>query len=119
MIFKGTVTKSTPEVGGTTKDGKSWVKRDFVIEETEGTYPNSVVVTNFNNKVEIKEGDNGVFHINSRVNEYNGKFYNSLNLWKMEVEGVATAQASVQNNSAHSEPEPIVSEGNFDEGLPF
>lgn len=95
IIFKGIVKSETPEQSGTSAAGKEWVKKDFVLEETEGEYPNSLVVTNFNNKVVINVGDSGEFHINSRVNEYNGKVYNSLNLWRVEKAAIqpATQQA--------------------------
>lgn len=84
--FKGVVKMSTPEVSGTTQAGKEWCKQDFLIEEVSDQYPNSIVGTNFNNKVALKVGDSGTFHLNAKANEYNGNIYNGINLWKVDLD---------------------------------
>lgn len=125
IIFKGKVKSETPEQSGTSAAGKEWVKKDFVLEETEGEYPNSLAVTNFNNKVSINVGDSGEFYINSRVNEYNGKVYNSLNLWRVEktaIQPEPNPSPSITNNdvkqsNADTNPNEIKEEEG--DGLPF
>jgi hypothetical protein len=54
----------------------------------------------FNQKVEedsfknLNVGEDVIMYFNSRCREYNGKYYNSLSAWKVEVIGDARSDDS-------------------------
>ena len=82
----GTVVRLMPEVKGTSKAGKSWVKQDFVIE-TKEQYPKKVCITAMGDKVDelnknYIEGSEIQCFINIESREYNDKWYTNINVWK-------------------------------------
>lgn len=98
MKFTGKITKILPIQRGTGKtSGKEWQKVEFVIEENAEQYPDSLCIAAFNDKVEelvgINVGDLVDVEYNGRCNEYNGRVYNSLNLYKIEKVGAPQQQA--------------------------
>lgn len=44
MKINGTITVALPEQSGTSKSGKQWRKREYVVEYEHGQYPKSEVV---------------------------------------------------------------------------
>lgn len=62
-------------------------KRSLAIETSE-QYPQKIGIDFIQNKLEllnnVKIGENVKVSINVRGNEYNGKYYVSLNGWKIE-----------------------------------
>lgn len=86
---------------GTSKAGKEWQKRDFVIE-TQDQFPKKIAFSMFGDKIDMIEqykiGDilNVSFNLESR--EYNGKWYHNVNAWRIEsIESAASEQS--QNNA--------------------
>lgn len=76
--------------------GKPWKKQEFVLETLE-TYPKKAAFTLFGDKVDkfpINVGEivNVTFDVNAR--EYNGRWYNSLEPWKIEPAGGVAAPAA-------------------------
>jgi hypothetical protein len=65
-------------------------KREFVIEETEGKYPQQIkfdAVKDGCDKLDaFSIGDVVTVAYNLRGNEYNGKYYVSLQAWKVTLE---------------------------------
>ena len=90
-------------------------KRTIVIETSE-SYPQKVAIDFVQDKCTIldnyKIGDVVNVGINVRGNEYQGKYYVSLNGWKISKEG--TSQAPAQQN----EPTPLAQDSE-DDGMPF
>lgn len=86
MQIKGKITHILPIQSGTSKKGE-WQKRDIVIE-TEGEYPKKVSVSIWNKLLDIpiKEGIEVTADIDINAKEYNGKWYNEVKAWKLEVE---------------------------------
>ena len=86
--FKGKITKVLEIEKGTSKAGKDWQKMSFVVDNGE-QYNNilcfglfgSEKIENFNKY--NKEGDNVEVSFNVNCNEYNGKYYTSLDAWKV------------------------------------
>lgn len=108
MEVTGTVIK----VGNTYEVGqKNYAKRDLVIE-TKEKYPQKILIEFGGKNVDalntVKENQNVEVSINLRGREYNGKFYTSIEGWRVNV---------LENNVAASEP-ALVPESNEDE-LPF
>lgn len=83
--------------------GKPWKKQDFVLETIEN-YPKKAAFTLFGDKVDkfpISVGQlvNVTFDVNAR--EYQGRWYNSLEPWKIEPAGTQTATTTPAANPAN------------------
>lgn len=96
---------------GTSKTGNEWKKQEFVVE-THEEYPKKACFTLFN-KTELcpKVGEEVTVHFDITANEYKGKWYNSVNAWKVDKPQAAqTAQptaAPVQTQSKKSDDLPF------------
>lgn len=112
-------------ISGTSKAGKAFQKRDFVIE-TQGQYPKKICLQLFGDKVNecpnVGEEVKVSFDIESR--EWNGKWFTQLNAWKVERPGVAQtaptppAQQGMQPAYPHPTPPPPAPAQQSDD-LPF
>lgn len=90
--FTGYV-KNVTELKGE-KDGKAWVKHSVVVEEIADKFPAGFVIEAFNKADEVAKCAIGALvkvFVNHSVNEYNGKFYNKIDLWKAELIEAAPA----------------------------
>ena len=85
MEITGVVKSVMPTQTGTSKSGKAWQKREFIIEETVGNYPNSLVITAFGDRVEklntLRVGDYVTARFDTQVREYNGRAFNNITLY--------------------------------------
>lgn len=74
-----------PTQNGTSQSGKAWQKREFIIEETVGNYPNSMVITAFGDRVEklntLRVGDHVTARFDTQAREYNGRAFNNITLY--------------------------------------
>lgn len=74
-----------PTQNGTSQSGKAWQKREFIIEETVGNYPNSLVITAFGDRVEklntLQVGDYVTARFDTQAREYNGRAFNNITLY--------------------------------------
>lgn len=74
-----------PTQNGTSQSGRAWQKREFIIEETVGNYPNSMVITAFGDRVEklntVRVGDRVTARFDTQVREYNGRAFNNITLY--------------------------------------
>lgn len=97
MEFKGTVTHIGKEKSGTSKSGKDWVKQEVVIKDFN-QYPNTICFEAFNKQdtvMNLQIGDvvNVVYNANAR--EHNGKYYNSLSLWSVQIQNDKNEPAEI------------------------
>ena len=85
MEITGVVKSVMPTQNGTSQSGKAWQKREFIIEETVGNYPNSLVITAFGDRVEklntLRVGDYVTARFDTQVREYNGRAFNNITLY--------------------------------------
>lgn len=121
----GKIIAVLPTKSGTSARGTQWSSQTAVIE-THEQYPKRVAfdvlgdkITEFN--LQVGEEVTVSFDINAR--EFNGKWFNSVNAWKVVRQGgqqAAMAGASGQTNSSNPFPpkQPAQPQGNSD-GLPF
>lgn len=97
MKLKGKIQRLLPMQQGTSKNGNPWQKVEFIVEESGETYPDILCITAFNDKVGeltgINPGDEVEVEFNCRVNEYNGRVYNSLSMYKIEKSSAQQAPA--------------------------
>ena len=95
-----------PTQTGTSQSGKAWQKREFIIEETVGNYPNSLVITAFGDRVEklntLRVGDYVTARFDTQVREYNGRAFNNITLYDI-TQPQAQAQPQPQ---AQAQPQP-------------
>lgn len=85
MNFKGIVRQITPLTSGTSAAGKEWTKQQVWVEEIDTEHPNSIVFEALNKPLDnIILGLNVKIEYNAKVNEFNGKLYNSLLIYKIE-----------------------------------
>ena len=84
-----------PTQNGTSQSGKAWQKREFIIEENVGNYPNSMVITAFGDRVEklntLRVGDCVTARFDTQAREYNGRVFNNITLYD-----ITQPQAQVQ-----------------------
>ena len=97
MEIKGKIVEILQAATGTSARGE-WKRQDFIIE-TQEQYPKKVCVQNFNSKVNLEQMGVGTT-VNASINiesrEYNGKWYTSVNVWKMEAVGQLASEGFVE-----------------------
>ena len=115
MEVTGKVEKILPVISGETKKGDTWQKQTFVIrtsEEYNNLYPIEAFGKAMEQMSKLKVGQTVTAKFNVNANEYQGKYYVSLGLWKVDVdEDVVSKQ----------KPEMAAQEAAFeaDSELPF
>ena len=91
---------------GTSKKGSEWKKRDFVIETLDEKFPKKVCFTLFGDRADACPAIDSVVNVSFDIDahEYNGKWFNSVNAWKVEP-----AHAQQQAAPQQAEPTPRTS----------
>lgn len=91
---------------GTSKKGSEWKKRDFVIETLDEKFPKKVCFTLFGDRADACPSIDSVVNVAFDIDahEYNGKWFNSVNAWKVEP-----AQAQQQSATHNAELAPRTS----------
>ena len=89
---------------GTSKKGSEWKKRDFVIETLDEKFPKKVCFTLFGDRADACPSINSVVNVAFDIDahEYNGKWFNSVNAWKVEP---AQAQQNAVPNQVAQAPQ--------------
>ena len=74
--------------------------REFVVTTPDAKYPQDILFQTINDKMDVLEslGVGQVVEVsyNVRGREFNGRYYNTLDAWKIEVTGSKPSQASTQ-----------------------
>ena len=94
MTISGKVVNITLPETGQGKNGE-WSKRFIVIETLDDKYPKEVAIESWNDKVELpKIGDSITAHINLDSREWQGRYFTSAKVWKIEVESNSAVEVS-------------------------
>ena len=85
MQITGIIKQAMPQTSGTSKrTGNPWVAQQFVIEEQNVQYPQSLLFQVFGQdklqQFALREGDVVTVSFSMRVRDYNGKLYNDTPL---------------------------------------
>jgi len=84
--------------------------REFVITTADAKYPQEIIFQTVNDKMDViapyGEGQEVEVYFNVRGREYNGRYYNTLDAWKVQPTGP-------REQSAHIAPIQL------DDDLPF
>jgi hypothetical protein len=88
MEIKGTLVAILPLEQGITKAGKDWQKLTIIIEFNEGNYQKKLALSATKEELiktlqNLKQGDSITASINLESREFNGKWFNSVNVWKV------------------------------------
>lgn len=97
--ISGVVTSVTNKKSGRTKNEKDYKSYTVTVKETDGQYPNEVALDymvkgermKFYKEVNVGDEVEVAFKISQ--NEYNGKKYNRLSVWKMNILSETTASS--------------------------
>ena len=90
MEVEGKLIKKLDVRSGVSASGNSWSSQDFVIE-IPGQYPQLAVFNVYGDRVQLSQFNDGEYikvSFDIRGREYQGKYYNTLNCWKIERPGV-------------------------------
>jgi hypothetical protein len=94
LELKGTVEHKLEVESGESKAGKAWIKQTLVINNGDQYNPNQAISFFGDTKVETLEsvqvGQEVIVSVNLSSKEYNGKWYNQIDGWKVTPTGVAT-----------------------------
>lgn len=98
---------------GTSKAGNPWQKRNFLVEEIGSMYAKEVCFYVMGNlcDLQLKEGDTITAHLEIRAREYQGKYYNEVGCFKIDMPQPAQSPAPAPS------PAPVQPERRDD--LPF
>lgn len=98
MEITGKVVAVLELQSGTSKKGSEWKKRDFVIETFDEKFPKKVCFTLFGDRADACPSIDSVVNVAFDIDahEYNGKWFNSVNAWKVEPASHATVQTAPQ-----------------------
>jgi len=113
MRINGKITVVLPLQEGTSAKGTAWSKQTAVVEESEGQYPQSLSFDMMGDKiVPLTVGQQVEVDFDTKAREYQGKWFNNVNSWKVTV--ICATQAAPKTASTNTSPPPA--EGT---GLPF
>lgn len=103
MDLVGKIIEVCTKKSGVSKAGKPWESQEFVLE-TEGSHPEKCVFSVFGEEklkeFNIQRGDVITVSINLDAREYNGRWYNSLQAWRvMKASNDTGAQHNNNNNN--------------------
>jgi hypothetical protein len=97
MEITGKIIAVLPEQGGVSKIGNEWKKQEYILE-TYDQYPKKVCFQLFgNDKIEqaaIQAGEDLTVYFDIDSREYNGRWFTSINAWKVERATMGTPSAS-------------------------
>lgn len=87
----GTIEKLMPISRGVSAAGREWVKQDIVMSMTNGQFVKHLAATVMGQEridnFKLRVGDNIVAYLDIDAREYNSRWYNSINIWRVERVG--------------------------------
>ena len=117
MELTGTIIKALPVQSGTSRNGNEWRRASYVIEHQSGQYPKRMVFDVLGNKIEefnVREGENLTVSFDIDAREYNGRWFNSVDAWRVTRPQVYQPQPQPQPQVIYPDT-PKTNEGH----LPF
>lgn len=123
----GQITQIFAPVAGVSSSGKEWCKQEYVMRMDENGFSRHVCFTVFGKErieqFNISIGDTLSVSLNVDAREFKGKWYNSIECWRIERIGynnntpaTSATSANAQNAATSpSEQQPL----NGDDNIPF
>ena len=101
----GTIEKLMPISKGVSAAGREWVKQDIVMSMTNGQFVKHLAATVMGQEridnFKLREDNNIVAYLDIDAREYNSRWYNSINIWR--VERVGSNGNQTQSNQQYYE----------------
>lgn len=118
MEFTGKIIFALPAKSGLKKNGESWKSQEFVIENTEGQYPKKMCFNVFGEdkikSFDIKLGEELKVSFDIDAKQWQERWFNSINAWKVERVSATATNATQTNTSTATSPK-----NGDDSSLPF
>lgn len=111
MEIFGTVTSVLAAQSGTSQRGTAWMSQEFVIEVPNGQYTKHVCFKLFgeqrigNAAPLLVPGSSVKVSFDIDAHEYNGRWYNSIDAWKIEPAVQQNFQAAAP--ATYTQPAPV------------
>ena len=135
LELEGTLRQKLGVQSGTSARG-AWAKQEFILEYPDGNFTAQACFTAWGqDKVQelakYQVGDRVKVSFNLKSREYNGRWYNDLQIWRIAPAGAASAapqapaspayQPAPQNAPAYQAPAPTLEDmpGEDADDLPF
>ena len=125
MEIKGTITNALPEQSGTSKSGKSWRKKEYIVEYEHGQYPKSVVFSVMGQKIDelnIQQGAEYNLSIDFEAREWNNRYFLQASCWRAtpaQQPQQAPAQQGWEQMYQQPTPQPQTPKDDMGNDLPF
>lgn len=128
MNFQGKITFVSPVATGVSKQsGKEWASLNLVVTNDQDRYPRSVCFRLFGqekiNETAPKVGEYVVVDFDIDAREYNDRWFNEINAWRVTRIAAPVAQPQPQPQpqqyAPQQAPNPLPAQNNSDEKLPF
>ena len=102
MDFQARVLQCLGETSGTSKTGKPWKKKEWVVE-TPGQYPRTVKVQCFNDRADnliLENGKDYNLFVDIESREFNGRWYTDVSVYRAdEINSQNYSQGNFQPQS--------------------
>ncbi len=100
--------------------GSGFTKREMVVTVPDGKYPQDINLEFVQDKVSLLDtlqvGQEVTVTFDIRGREYNGRYFNNLQGWKIQTGAAAHSEANPTPNFDHAAPGNM---GDFDDDIPF
>ncbi len=98
--------------------------REFVVTVEDGNYPQDIALQFVNDKVSlldnIQTGQEVTVSFDIRGREYNGRYFNNLNAWKLQAgEAVASAPAAAGEKPPVADKDVPADFDEYEDDIPF
>lgn len=97
--------------------------REFVVTVKGGKYDQDIILQVVQDKVELLDdvgaGDEVTAAFDIRGKEYNGRYFNNLQAWKVEVHGGAHGKPPVEGVEPGTSSGAPAAEDEFEDDIPF
>jgi len=106
LEVEGKLVQLLDKRSGVSANGTNWTSQDFVIE-IPGQYPQNAVFNVYGDRVQLDQFQIGEYvkvSFDIRGREYQGKWYNTLNCWKIERPSAAAPQQAAAQTAAQPAP---------------
>lgn len=87
VVLSGVITHVLQGLSGVSQSGREWQKQAYVLEHEHGQYPKSVTFSVMGAKIaefNMQQGEVVTVHLNIDCHEYQGRWYNEIQCWKVE-----------------------------------
>jgi single-strand DNA-binding protein len=95
-----------------------FTKREFVVVVEDGKYPQEIALECVQDKVslldKVKEGQTVTVTFDIRGREYNGRYFNNLQAWRIKAE-----DGGVADDDRPPVPDDSEAPAEFDDDIPF